>query len=335
MSSSHSDIDAVVINRDDISNYNPDKIMPEPPEVIENLRAWLQPTKYDLESGEYRKYPSSHFPGTGEWITSSSTYNNWLKGQEQGFLWIKGILGSGKSVFASKIVRDLSQNQPGTPVLYFFFRKIIDANHEPAALLRDWLDQLLLYSPPLQQQIKGYVEIKRFLNSMSLENFRKDLRMALSGLHGKAFCIVNALDEMDRHHWKFIRALGELGTWKPHKVKVLVTSRVMPEIELLMRNLNHSQIQLQFVMVDVDIATFVRASLESSDMSLEDQKVIREAIPGQAHDIFLFARLAMEAFLKPAANVDKVLKTLPQDMSAIYSNLLCEHSRRSGVPEDV
>ncbi|KAK1839685.1 ankyrin repeat domain-containing protein [Colletotrichum chrysophilum] len=43
MSSSHSDSDAVVIGHDDISNYNPDQILPELPEVIENLRAWLRP----------------------------------------------------------------------------------------------------------------------------------------------------------------------------------------------------------------------------------------------------------------------------------------------------
>ncbi|KAI8269515.1 hypothetical protein K4K58_001183 [Colletotrichum sp. SAR11_239] len=337
MSASHSDSDsdAVVIGRDDISDYNPDQILPEPPEVIENLRAWLQPTKYDLESGEYRKHLSSYAPGTGEWITSNSTYDHWLKGEEQGLLWIKGIPGSGKSVLTSKIVRDLSQNQPATPVLYFFFRKIIDANHEPAALLRDWLDQLLLHSPSLQKQIKEYVENKRSLNSMSMQGLWKDLRMALSGLHGKAFCIVDALDEMDRQHWTFIRALGELGTWKPHRVKVLVTSRFMPEMEPLMRGPNHSQIQLQSDMVDVDIATYVRTSLESSDISLEDQKVIREAIPGQAHGIFLYAKLAMDAFLKPGANAKKVLKAFLQDMSAIYSNLLRDHSRRSGVPEDV
>ncbi|CAI0644089.1 unnamed protein product [Colletotrichum noveboracense] len=334
MSASHSDSDAVMIGRDDISDYNPGQILPEPPEVIENLRAWLQPTKYDLESGEYRKHLSSYAPGTGEWITSNSTYDHWLKGEEQGLLWIKGIPGSGKSVLTSKIVRDLSQNQPATPVLYFFFWKIIDANHEPVALLRDWLDQLLVYSPPLQKQIKRYVESKRSLNSMSMEGLWNDLRVALSGLHGKVFCIVDALDEMDRHHWTFIRALGELGTWKPHRVKVLVTSRFMPEMEPLMRCPNHSQIQLQSDLVDIDNATYVRTSLESSDISLEDQKFIREAIPGQVHGIFLYARLAIDAFLNPGANAKKVLKAFLQDMSAIYSNLLREHSRRSGVPED-
>ncbi|KAJ0383542.1 hypothetical protein COL922a_010288 [Colletotrichum nupharicola] len=335
MSASHSDSDAVMIGPDDISDYNPGQILPEPPEVIENPRAWLQPTKYDLESGEYRKHLSSYAPSTGEWITSNSTYDHWLKGEEQGLLWIKGIPGSGKSVLTSKIVRDLSQNQPATPVLYFFFRKIIDANHEPVALLRDWLDQLLVYSPPLQKQIKRYVESKRSLNSMSMEGLWNDLRVALSGLHGKVFCIVDALDEMGRHHWTFIRALGELGTWKPHRVKVLVTSRFMPEMEPLMRYPNHSQIQLQSDLVDVDIATYVRTSLESSDTSLEDQKFIREAIPGQAHGIFLYAKFAIDAFLNPGANAKKVLKAFLQDMSAIYSNLLREHSRRSGVPQDV
>jgi Cdc6-like AAA superfamily ATPase len=137
-SASSTSDDAVVIDRDDISNYNPEQILPESGDEIEKIRTWLKPTDYALESGEFRKHLISYLPGTGSWLTSTVTYREWLESNEHGILWIKGIPGSGKSVVAAHLVDELSRSNPTSPVLYFFFRHIIDANHEPAALLRDW-----------------------------------------------------------------------------------------------------------------------------------------------------------------------------------------------------
>ncbi|KAI1191179.1 hypothetical protein F5B17DRAFT_350560 [Nemania serpens] len=125
--------DVVFIDRDDISNYNPDHILPQSPDVIASIRQWLQPTAYEDPFGEYRKHLASHAAGTGAWITSSAPYREWLQSQELGTLWVKGIPGSGKSVIAAQLINHLATEHPGTPVLYFFFRQIIDANHAPAA----------------------------------------------------------------------------------------------------------------------------------------------------------------------------------------------------------
>lgn len=79
--SSESDDGAVIIDRDDVSNYNPEQILPESPEVIQKLRAWLKPTPYDLESSEYRKHLGSHVRGTGDWLKTGSSYKDWLQGE--------------------------------------------------------------------------------------------------------------------------------------------------------------------------------------------------------------------------------------------------------------
>ncbi|KAI1425601.1 hypothetical protein F5Y12DRAFT_362605 [Xylaria sp. FL1777] len=136
MSSDISDTgsDAVLIDRDDISNYNPSQILPESPETIVSIRQWLQATSYDDRFGEYRKHLASHATGTGIWLTSSTTYREWLQSPQLGTLWVKGIPGSGKSVIAAQLIHDLATQHPGTPVLYFFFRQIIDANHEPTGM---------------------------------------------------------------------------------------------------------------------------------------------------------------------------------------------------------
>jgi hypothetical protein len=197
------DSDVLVVGRDDIINYNPEQVLPESAETIEKIRSWLQPTAYDLYSGEYRKYLGSHAPGSGMWVTESQPYKQWLHGETHGLLWIKGIPGSRKSVMTSKLVRGLSGSPP---------------------LLRDWLDQILSYSPPLQKQLKEYMDNNRALNTISMAMLWTELRLALAGLGVKAFCVADALDEMDQDQDEFLGELSNLGKWKPGKVKVLITS---------------------------------------------------------------------------------------------------------------
>jgi hypothetical protein len=189
------DEDAVVIDRDDVSNYNPEQILPESSEEIKKIRKWLQATDYAHQSGEFRKHLASYMLGTATWLTSSDTYRSWVDGHEHGMLWIKGIPGSGKSVIAAHLVDLLTRSNPGSPVLYFFFRQIIQANHEPAALLRDWLDQILEYSPPLQKHLKELGKDRRSLSSLATEDLVSCLKLAFAGLPGKVFCVADALDE--------------------------------------------------------------------------------------------------------------------------------------------
>lgn len=205
---SDGDSDAVFVDEDDVSNYNPEQILPQTPEIISSIRKWLQPTSYDVVGGEYRKHLTSHADGTGTWLNSTYEYQQWLHSTDHGLLWIKGIPGSGKSVMAAKLIKDIARTHPGSPVLFFFFRQIIQANHEPTALLRDWMDQVLYFSPPLQKQLAAYVEERRDIASISMDDMWANLRMAFHGLRGKVFCVADALDEMDRGNDSFLEALG-------------------------------------------------------------------------------------------------------------------------------
>ncbi|KAL1606531.1 hypothetical protein SLS60_003936 [Paraconiothyrium brasiliense] len=330
-----SDDDVVFIEQDDISNYNPDQILPEPPEQIRKIRAWLNPTEYTLDSGEFRKHLASHLAGTSAWFTSNDDYREWLKSKKDGLLWIKGIPGSGKSVLAAHLVNELAQSQSGTTVLYFFFRQIIDANHEPAALLRDWLDQILVHSPPLQKRLKELVKSGRSVNSITMEDHWSNLKLAIDGLPGQVFCIADALDEMDQGNDEFIRSLARLGQWKPDKAKVLITSRPVPTVETPLRNSRLLSIRLHEKEVDLDIEKYVEHGLRSTDIALSDQRLIKNAIPGRANGLFLYAKLALDAFLGTDAHIDDVLQALPTDLHDMYTRLLREHATRSGVPQDI
>ncbi len=337
MDAADSDEDVAIIGKADVSNYNPDHILPEQPKVLHKIREWLDPTPYLHEGGEYRRHLASHVEGTGRWLTATETYQKWHSGPDHGLLWIKGIPGSGKSVFAATLAHVLATE--GHPVLFFFFRQIIDANHQPVHMLRDWLDQVLEYSPPLQRDLKVYIDedrrhLNRELESLGIDQLWKHLKTALVHLP-RVYLVADALDEIDRGNDECLKALARLGLWRPGQVKVLITSRPVATVEAPLREFPALRIRLEEQLVDSDIATFVQHRLAGSAIPTKDHDLIKEAVPGRTNGLFLYAKLAMDAFLKPSTDVRQVLDNLPTDLNAIYANLLAEHARTSGISNDI
>ncbi|KAJ5591628.1 uncharacterized protein N7459_001997 [Penicillium hispanicum] len=332
MSSSDEGNDTILVGPGDVRDFNSDNILPLPTHDLVAIREWLQPTPYDQERSEYSRHRASHLVGTGRWLTSSATYQQWQEGEEHGLLWIKGIPGSGKSVMAASIIDQLRKED--VPVLHFFFRQIIDANHQPVAALRDWLCQVLNYSPPLQVKLKKYIDNRRSIESLSFADLWKDLKMALA-VFPKAYCVTDALDEMDQGNDGFLRDLVALGQWRPANVKVLITSRPVAIVESSLRSFSIPQIRLEERLVDSDIAAYVQYRLRNSPVPHDSWKVIEEAIPGRANGLFLYAKLSMDAFVEPGADAREVLKALPADLNVMYNDLLREHAKRSNVPDEL
>ena len=84
------DDDAVVIGSDDVCDFNPEHILPQPERVLAQIRAWLNPTEYDHDGSEYQKHLASHLAGTGQWVYSSTVYQEWHEGDVHGTLLIRG-----------------------------------------------------------------------------------------------------------------------------------------------------------------------------------------------------------------------------------------------------
>ncbi|CAI7635530.1 unnamed protein product [Penicillium bialowiezense] len=325
--------DTVMVGRDDVYDFNEDNMLPLPAKDLNAIREWLQPTPYDAERSEFLRHFESYLPGTGQWLTSTKTYQEWHSGDTNGLLWIKGIPGSGKSVMAASIIQKLREEH--VPVLYFFFRQIIDANHQPVAVLRDWLCQILPFSPSLQARLKEkYIDTRRSIDSVSAKDMWEDIQFALSAF-SKAYCVIDALDEMDQGNDDFLQSVVELGQWRPANLKVLISSRPVVAVETPLRPFSVPFLRLDEQLVDTDIVAYVRHRLENSAVSEEYWSIITEAIPGRANGLFLYARLSLDAFTKPDADPQDVLERLPTDLNVMYDDLLREHSKRSNVPNNL
>ena len=249
-------------------------------------------------------------------------------------------------MLAANLIHEFLQEQ--VPVLYFFFRQIVDANHKPRAALQDWLAQALTYSPPLQLELKSYLggsngsweqqksSQPRELDSISTVDLWQHLRTALSHF-SRAYIVVDALDEMDQglDMDSFLHYLSDLANWRPSQIKILTTSRPSTSVERLLPKRGLLRLRLEGENVDHDISAYVQSRLDASTIPLELHGHIQAAVPGKAKGLFLYAKLAMDALLKESVNLETALREIPENLHHMYVQLLDEHAAKSGISREM
>ncbi|KAH8656232.1 ankyrin repeat-containing domain protein [Tricladium varicosporioides] len=339
--SSQDSQDFVILEETDIRDYNEAGLLPQTPEVIAEIQTWLQPTDFYGDGSEYTKHLNSYVEGTDLWIQDTDAYRKWHDSADHGSLWIKAIAGAGKSVFAAMMAAKLARSEK-VPVLFFFFRQIVDTNHDPHSLARDWISMTLPHSPPLQAKMKGYIDNRRTLDNVSTNEFWGDLIQSIA-LLPKVYCIVDALDEMDIDQEDFFQHLVLLGEQKPSSIKVLMTSRPLPRIGAYLKTPSVLQIKLEQLKVDKDISLYVDYRLDKLPELDSDLKLgIKGSIGEKARGSFLYARLMMDELLDHMkAMVPKIeffqrsLDWLPLTLEDMYNGMLADHSLRSRVPQEL
>ncbi|OBS22820.1 hypothetical protein FPOA_09145 [Fusarium poae] len=330
--------DVVVVDRLHIADYNEANILPQDKTTLERLLDWLSPTKYAGDGSELNKHAASHLKGTSQWLLDSHIFKQWHHGNSHGILWIRGVPGTGKSVLAARLIGHVSAEE--CPVLYFFSRYTIQSNHRPEAALRDWIAQILPFSPPLQLALEnltsGDINIGS-VDELSMAELWHLLRLALKSIP-KAYCVVDALDEMDHEFMEqFLQVLDQLGNIHPDRVKLIITSRPIATIEKIVRNLRLLDIRLGKDKVEPDILKYLHHRLDQMAMASEFRDTIIRELLSKTDGLFLYAKFAMDAIsgLKAVTEetVTKAVEDTPVDLSVMYRNLLQEHMGRTELPE--
>jgi len=313
---------------------------------IDDLRQWLQPTDFLSPGNEYAKHLNSYVQGTGDWLRESEAFRKWEDGTKQGgCLWVRGLPGIGKSVFAASTVKTLAETQDSegrrAPVLFFFFRQIVEKNHDPKYLVRDWTAQLLPFSDFLRGTV-AHLSRESCVEGLEMTKLWDTLVGALERID-KVYCVADALDEMDDQHATFVEKLRELGMRKPETIKVLLTSRPVPRIEAQLRDTAVEAVRLDPVQIYPDIVAYVDSRLHALEPRVSEEKEIQvqKAICERANGLFLYARLTMDSLtegLQEGSIIENTLPTsleqLPMNLKELYTNMLAEHSRRSGVTQE-
>ena len=331
---SEEDLEYVVVDPFDLRQSSEDPtVTSQPPHVRAKIQKWLCPSEYTAESGDYNKHLRSYCPNTGEWLRKSDQYFRWHDVGETA-LWVNGIPGSGKSVVAASLANDFDKHERAV-VLYFFFRYANVANRTPKQMIRDWLSQLLDHSTLLQARLKDLLERSISHESVTFEDLWTPFVQAAVAFP-KIYCVADALDEMEPGNDWILHRLAELGRQTPSTLKMLLTSRQSPHIEKVYKEPLVLSINLDRRLIDHDIATYIHHLLSDNPamhLSNDQSKLIESTVQSKANGLFIYAKLMMDEILANAknANIEALLGSLPMGMDEMYTTLLSEHSRRSGV----
>ncbi|KAF4340900.1 ankyrin-3 [Fusarium beomiforme] len=309
------------------------------PEIIAELREWLQPTDYLAESSEYRRHLLSQAPGTGLWICETEEYRKWHDSPENGSIWIKGVPGAGKSVMAASLIQHLRTTE-NCPVLFFFFRNIVAANFSPRALIQDWLAQLLPHSPKLQFALQS--RLKASLDETSDNDL---IQLFLDGVScvPKLYCVGDALDEMSTDNTPILEKLNSLATHRPKTLKLLMTSRPSRSLQSTLRDSSIVHISLQQRLVDIDINAYLNHRFDLAPKS-EHHSQMKDAIirmvAQKSEGLFLYAKLTMDQVedslqSETPLDIEDLEASLPVGLEQTYMSMLAKQREEHGINTDV
>jgi ankyrin repeat protein len=303
--------------------------------ALNKIKVWLNPTDSDSPASEYRKHLHSHAAGTGEWIFETQQYRDWSQSDTVGNLWIRGIPGCGKSVVAASLISRLQRlDTPSVPVLFFFFREIIQTNRSPQSLVQDFCHKLIDHSPLLQANLKKLRE--DFPDELPFDKLWEALSTAVRAME-KIYCVVDALDEMELGHDQWLENFLNLGRQLPRSIKTIVTSRQVPHVEKHMFKIHLVDLRLDRRRVDRDISIYVSKRLENSQLNLPpgDTEMIMTAICERGNGLFLYARLMLDELLRNPEDLQSRVHNLPHGLGDMYSDILREHAASSGISSDL
>ncbi|KAF5876996.1 putative ankyrin repeat protein [Botrytis fragariae] len=309
---------------------------------LEKIRKWLKPTDYLASSSEFNRHASSKARNTGEWIRETSQFNQWHSSADHGSIWIKAVPGAGKSVLAASMVQSLSANE-SVPVLFFFFRQIIETNRTSRGILRDWMCQLLPFSEALQLNLFEHVKNKESLESITTAHLWKHLLTGLRMLK-RVYCIADALDEMNMDE-EFLSQLNALGSFRPGQVKVLLTSRPKQYLQRVFKDPQVIHVSLEEELVKRDISIFVRQRVEQfaeDGINETMQSFIQNTVCERSEGLFLYARLMLDQIAQSIKNkehsdvsIQEMIAKLPVGLEEMYNRVLIDHASLTKIHRDI
>jgi hypothetical protein len=101
---------------------------------------------------------ASFADGILNWDTGN--FKQWHISPDHGCIWIKGVLGAGKSVLTARLAEQVRSQEryPFAILLFFFFflfRYVLTENRRRKSLIRDWFARLLPHSLMLPAYFKA------------------------------------------------------------------------------------------------------------------------------------------------------------------------------------
>ncbi|KAI9751459.1 MAG: hypothetical protein M1815_001117 [Lichina confinis] len=209
----------------------------------EERRDYLDSLKFTGIEDRHATIKAAHAK-TCKWLLSTSEYRDWQQptvSEHQGFLWIKGKPGTGKSTIMKFAYANAKKMMKDTVILSFFFNA--RGEHLEKAvegMYRSLLCQLLEKLPQLQVIFDGWEGDKPVRGGgyrWNIESLKDLFRRAIEQTGQRQFtCFIDALDECEedqvREMVAFFEELSTPADSSQTRFRVCFSSRHYPHITI-------------------------------------------------------------------------------------------------------
>ncbi|THW90548.1 hypothetical protein D6D15_04451 [Aureobasidium pullulans] len=301
--------------------------------IDSRIRNWLRPADASVN---YNTASGLCHPGTGAWFLKSPVYKKFLQAPH-GRLWLRGIPGSGKTVLASTIVKELrcADEGPESAIIYFFFSFSDDSKQRLEHLVRSLIFQLSSLHKAGRARLTSHFEKHN-------DGYEQPPTESLVELLDQMICdfrsvtiVLDALDESN--------GTQSILQWitSRNRCKFLLTGRPERDIEEALTQWlpSNCAITLENEPMDDDIKAYVHHKLET-EKNLSRWKsmhnLISDTLVEKAGGMFRWVYCQLEELSgcldKPAVRL--MLQTLPLDLNHTYDRIL-QNIPRSRVPNAI
>ena len=285
------------------------------------------------------------------WILDDASFQRWRTQGESRLLWIKGDPGKGKTMMTMGVIAELSQG-PETRlskmrdklkfgsqsclVTYFFCQSTRPELNTAVSVLRGLMYMLVEQRPQLVKHLQKRYEVKGkqlFEGSKAVFALREILSDMLKDASLPAtYLLIDALDECTSGLSELLHIITDASLRRRPKVKWLVTSRNIPEIELYLQpNSAGDKVSLEVKASHVSraVAAFVDykvqqlATVQQYDPKLQAE--VQQQLRDKAEGTFLWVSLVCKELEKvPFYLTREVLQALPQGLDPLYDRMMAQ-----------
>ncbi|VUC26844.1 unnamed protein product [Clonostachys rosea] len=268
---------------------------------------------------------------TCEWFLGHELYKDWLDpskmGEHNGFLWISGKPGAGKSTLMKYLYSEFdSLAKRDSLVASFFFNA--RGRHIERSILG-------MYRSLLVQLLDGFQDLQKVLDNPEFSSFLADdwplgvlkrlFQMAVSQLGKRSFtCFIDALDECNEldivDMVQFFEDVAENAAASGESLRICFSSRHYPYIDIrraLRLTLEDQQGH------DQDLADYVEGRLRIKGTALEE---LRCQILAKAAGVFLWVVLVVGILnteeRRGRLGMKRRLTELPNSLSDLFKDML-------------
>ena len=212
---------------------------------IENLRdhqrnqemrdiiSWISPLRF---WSKHQDIFAKHQEGTGSWLINDPKFTAWKAGQER-VLWCPGVPGAGKTIISSLVIDHLNTTfkEPEVAVVGIYCDYNEFNQQSTPKYIASLLEQLLQRRSSIPVEVKKAFETHSMRQSYpSLPEYIELLQMQMQSF-ARVYVIIDALDECTQANG--VRDdLFEGVMMLPPCTSIMITSRYIPDIEIMLQN---------------------------------------------------------------------------------------------------